>query len=231
MRGTEHQQSPGRTPSPAPFLHGDIVDRVPLSRRVSPDLPFGDLAAGDRPDLGEVLALPLLQGIEVDRPAVPAEGGGRREELVRREWEVHDDPVEGGEPEPGEVRGVGEHRDDVFGPIEANVVDEEVGRGGVPVHSEDDTRPAGEGDRKRPDAGEHVEHPLPVLHHPENPLPFGREPGREVGKSEVHVEPEPVLGHLGAGRGDPGEDGEPAGAVLALDRALREEDRVKRWAG
>ncbi len=163
----------------------------------------------------------------MDRPAVPAERGGRREKLRRGQREVHNDPVEGGEPEPGEVSGVREHRNDVRRPVERDVVDQEVDRGGVEVRGNDDSRPAGKGDGERPDAGEHIEHPLPLLHRLKDPLPLGGKPGREVGEGEVHVEGEPVLGHPGAGSRSAGEDGEPAGAVLTLDRACREEHRLQ----
>ena len=81
--------------------------------------------------MGEVLALPLLQGIEVDRPPLPAECGGRREECRCCEREIHDDPVEGGEADPGKMRGIRERRDDVSCPVEGDVLDEEVDCGGV----------------------------------------------------------------------------------------------------
>ncbi len=72
---------------------------------------------------------------------------------ARRGGEVHDDPVEGRKPKPGgEVGGVGEHRDDVSGAVERDVLDQEVDRGGgVEVGGDDDPRLPGEGDRERPD--------------------------------------------------------------------------------
>ncbi len=167
----------------------------------------------------------------MNRSAVPAESGGRREEHRCGEREVHDDPVEGGKPEPGEVGGVGEHRDDVSCPVERDVVNQEVDGGGVEVRGNDEPGPAGKGDRERSDAGEHVEHTLPFSHEIKDPLPLGREPGGEVGESEVDVEEEAVLRHPGPGGRDPCKDGEPAGPVLPLDRGLREEHGLEGGAG
>jgi len=48
---------------------------------------------------------------------------------------------------------------------------------------------------------------------------------------EVHVKTEPILRHPGPGGRGPGENREPAGAVLPLDGRLGEEDRRDRGPG